>query len=110
MRGEQAPEVGINLLVLYVADLEASRDFYKTLGLPLIKEQHAAGPVHFSATFAGGTVLELYPVPPGMPPSRVRLPDPAEAIERLRDARFTVTRTGLAIDPDGNRVVIEGAG
>ncbi|MFC7754955.1 VOC family protein [Tsukamurella soli] len=97
------------MLVLYVRDLAESVRFYQTLGLHLVEEQHADGPVHYSATL-DGTVLELYPAPPGVPPCRVRIglrvPDPAEAMERLRAARFTVKRPGLAVDPDGNRIVI----
>ncbi|GAA4387495.1 VOC family protein [Tsukamurella soli] len=102
----------LSLLVLYVRNLAESRRFYATLGLSLTEEQHGDGAVHYSATLDGGIVIELYPAPAGMPPSRVRIgltvPDPAAAIERLRGAGFTVKRSGLAIDPDGNRVAVSG--
>ncbi|OHU33371.1 hypothetical protein BKG79_22485 [Mycobacteroides chelonae] len=102
----------LNLVVLYVSDLDESRKFYELLGLDLTREQHGPeGPVHYAAELSGGTVLELYPAPTGVT-SRVRLglqiPDPAAAVERLRTAHFTVKRSDLAVDPDGNRVVITG--
>lgn len=101
----------INLLVLYVSDLAASRKFYELLGLNLIREQHGGtGAVHYAAELSGGTVLELYPATGIV--SRVRLglrvPDPPAAVERLRAAHFTVKRSNLVVDPDGNRVVITG--
>ncbi|WP_420873805.1 VOC family protein [Nocardia huaxiensis] len=48
-------------MVLYVEDLEASRAFYRALGLDLIREQHGRSPVHYSVVLAGGEVIELYP-------------------------------------------------
>lgn len=71
----------LNLLVLYVSDLNESRKFYELLGLDLTLEQHGPeGPVHYSAELSGGLILELYPAPVGLT-SRVRLglqlPDPA---------------------------------
>jgi transcriptional regulator with XRE-family HTH domain len=50
----------INLLVLRVADLEASRAFYAVLGLDLIPQRHGQGPLHYSCTVQQ-TVMELYP-------------------------------------------------
>lgn len=101
---------GINLLVLYVSDLAESRRFYELLGLDLTLEQHGPeGPVHYSAELSGGMVLELYPAPTGVV-SRVRLglqlPDLHAAVEQLRAAHFTVKRSNLVVDPDGNRVVL----
>lgn len=103
----------INLLVLYCSDLNESLRFYQLLGLDLTEEQHSSEtPVHYAATLSGGVILELYPAPTGVT-SRVRLglqlPDPAAAVERLRTAGFTVKRSDLAVDPDGNRVVISPA-
>ncbi|WP_198541540.1 VOC family protein [Mycobacteroides chelonae] len=100
----------LNLVVLYVSDLAESMRFYQLLDLDLTREQHDAdGPLHYAAELPGGVILELYPAPTGVT-SRVRLglrlPDPAAAVERLRVAGFTVKRSDLAIDPDGNRVVI----
>ena len=50
----------LNLVVIRVADLERSADFYRSLGLSLVKERHGSGPEHYSAEIQG-TVLELYP-------------------------------------------------
>lgn len=105
----------LNLLVLYVADLVRSREFYElVLGQPLTREQHGDdGPVHYAAVLPGGTVLELYPAPAGGPVTRVRLGfdvlDRDAVVTALRRARFTVKRTGLAIDPDGNRIELQEA-
>lgn len=99
----------INLLVLYVSDIAESRRFYELLGLTFVREQHGDGPVHYSAELFGGLILELYPAPAGVE-SRVRLgltvSDPHAVVDRLRTAGFTVKRSDLAIDPDGNRVVL----
>jgi catechol 2,3-dioxygenase-like lactoylglutathione lyase family enzyme len=101
--------VSIDLLVLYVADIEASRGFYELLGLEFVREKHGDGPVHYAAELPGGMVLELYPAPTGVV-SRVRIgltvPDQDAAVARLRAAGATVKRSDLAIDPDGNRVLI----
>ena len=100
----------LNLIVLYVSDLDASLGFYSLLGFQFVEEQHGAGwPVHHAATLPGGLTIELYPAH-GTPPSRVRLgvtvPDPAGVAEELRGAGFTVKRSDLALDPDGSRVMI----
>lgn len=50
----------LDLIVLRVADIDASATFYRALGLVLIEEQHERGPRHFSMDVAGVTV-ELYP-------------------------------------------------
>jgi lactoylglutathione lyase len=96
----------LGLLVLYVADLEASRRFYSLLGLDLAREQHGRGPVHYSAEL-GGTVLELYPARDVLPPTRTRLllrvDDPSAVAKMLREAGFDVALT-VAEDPDGNAV------
>lgn len=100
----------MSLIVLYCSSIEESRRFYATLGLDLVREQHGAGPVHYAAELPDGLVLELYPAPAGGPVTRVRLgfavPDPAPVMERLRAARFTVKRSNLVVDPDGNRLEI----
>lgn len=49
------------LLVIYTQQLDACWEFYTGLGLPLVREQHDNGPVHYAAELGGGLVLELYP-------------------------------------------------
>ncbi|MBS9532396.1 VOC family protein [Mycobacterium sp. M1] len=90
----------LSLIVLYVADLEASRRFYEdTVGLTFAREKHGNGPIHYAATIAGGCVLELYPAGPSRPPTRTRL-------------GFMVPGAagGAWRDPDGNVVVVNAGG
>lgn len=98
----------LDLLVLYCSDLAESLRFYQLLGLDLTREQRGPEtPVYYSTELSGGLILELYPAPTGVT-SRVRLgltvPDRDEVADRLRTAGFTVKRSDLAVDPDGNRV------
>lgn len=48
------------IIVIYVSDLEVSREFYDTLGFDLQKEQHGNGPIHYSAQLEQ-ILIELYP-------------------------------------------------
>ncbi|MFE3758505.1 VOC family protein [Nocardia tengchongensis] len=99
------------LLVLYVEDIEASREFYAALGLGLVREQHGRGPVHYSVTLDGGEVVELYPRG-ARPATRVRLgltvPDIDAAIESVRqlnsDIRAHDDSSAIVVDPDGNSI------
>lgn len=50
----------LNLMVIYTADLERTRQFYAALGLGFEREQHGRGPIHYAARL-GEVVLELYP-------------------------------------------------
>lgn len=54
-------------------------------------------------------MLELYPAG-DRTPTRTRIgigvEDPRAAIERLREAGFTVKRSNLVDDPDGNRILV----
>ncbi len=106
----------LSLLVLYVSDLSVSRDFYAALGLDFVEERHGGGPVHYSSTMPGGTVLELYPR--GVKPaSRTRLgfvvDDLDGAVDTIRTAGWSVRQTprvldhgtvAVVADPDGNSV------
>lgn len=88
-----------SLLVIYSEQLDVCRDFYAGIGLPLVREQHGAGPVHYSSELAGGLVLELYPGRPKRTTGRLRL-------------GLTVTAGVLSpgehnfTDPDGRAVVV----
>ncbi|MCX4657972.1 VOC family protein [Streptomyces uncialis] len=87
------------LLVIYTPDLEGCRTFYAGFGLPMVREQHGAGPVHYAAELEGGFVFEVYPA------------DGKEATGRARLA-FSVpagplpTGTHRLTDPDGRTVVV----
>ncbi len=90
---------GQNLLVIYTGQLEACREFYVELGLPLVREQHGSGPVHYAAELTGGLVIEFYPGHLDRATGRLRL-------------GFTVIGGDLEpgdhilTDPDGRTVVV----
>ncbi|MER7623023.1 VOC family protein [Streptomyces sp. NPDC126503] len=90
-----------DLIVLYTENLDACRDFYSGLGLALVRERHGTGPVHYAATLAHGTVLELYPATRRPPTGYLRLglTAPAGATSRP-PGRHTLA------DPDGRTVVL----
>ena len=48
------------LVVIRVADLARSRQFYESLGLTFREEQHGGGPVHLACE-VGEAVFEIYP-------------------------------------------------
>ncbi|WP_236003273.1 hypothetical protein [Nonomuraea antri] len=78
-----------NLLVVYTGRLAECRAFYTGLGLDLRPEQHGAGPRHYAAVLADGTVFELYPARPGRETGALRLgftlPGPANERRLLED-------------------------
>ncbi len=71
--------MSIYLIVYYVRNMAACRDFYGKLGMTLEEGRHGDGPVHYAAKI-GPTVFELYPAP---------------------DARETRTRLGLDFSGSG---------
>ncbi|WP_337832194.1 VOC family protein [Pseudonocardia sp. TMWB2A] len=92
------------LLVIYTEQLEACRVFYTDLGLPLVREQHAGGPVHYAAELDCGLVVELYPADSAERATgrlRLGLAVPAAIAQRIG------ARTH--IDPDGRAVVVTAA-
>ncbi len=106
----------LNLLVLYVTDLEASVRFYTACGLNFEKERHGTGPLHYSSTAPSGLVIEIYPRGTRQP-TRTRLGFAAEDTATLvadlaaagwpdvsapRDLDYG--RVRLVRDPDGNAV------
>jgi catechol 2,3-dioxygenase-like lactoylglutathione lyase family enzyme len=91
--------MALDLIVLYTARLDDCREFYSTLGLDLVREQHGTGPVHYAATFPDGVVLELYPAAGQPPTGRLRLGLTAPATGRPA-GRHTLT------DPDGRTIVL----
>lgn len=71
MQARRAPR--LTTLVLYVADVEAAADWYRSaLSIVWTRERHGDGPEHVS-TDLGGTVIELYPASERHPVSRVRV-------------------------------------
>jgi catechol 2,3-dioxygenase-like lactoylglutathione lyase family enzyme len=111
----------LNLVVLYVADLERSRRFYEAIGLTFVQERHRNGPVHFACQ-TGDMVFELYsrrvgdknhassaPVTLGFQVSSL-----AAALEGLRSAGISGASLNAdrsaqlvrLVDPDGHAVFL----
>ncbi|MGW1376951.1 VOC family protein [Streptomyces sp. NPDC002446] len=91
----------IALIVLYSDHLEEARSFYTGLGLTFVPEQHGKGPLHYAATQADDTVIELYPATEARPASSVRLGftvDGQSVEPPLAPGRHVVQ------DPDGRAV------
>jgi catechol 2,3-dioxygenase-like lactoylglutathione lyase family enzyme len=105
--------------VLRVPDIDRCAEFYRLIGLPVSREQHGSGPVHYSFPFGSETVCELYPVRGfGKVASAVRLgfvvPDIEAARAALSQAGVTIMpgsseRSFVALDPSGNQVEISQA-
>lgn len=106
---------GLDLVVLYMSDVERSRRFYGLVGAEFAPEQHGHGPEHYSAVL-GSVVFELYPRG-DRPATRARVgfrvDDLDETVARLRAEGFVVERgseaaitrrRAVATDPDGNKV------
>jgi catechol 2,3-dioxygenase-like lactoylglutathione lyase family enzyme len=107
----------LNLLVLRCREMERTKAFYSLFGLNFVKEQHAAGPEHFSATDDVGT-FELYPADSGaadrtglgfaftdIEPIHMALRKAQYAPQKVRETELG--RTFIVYDPDGRRVEIK---
>jgi lactoylglutathione lyase len=112
--------VVMNLVVLYVKDLERSRRFYEALGLEFVHEQHGDGPAHYACAMSD-LVLELYPARAGIAPGgraavslgfRVSsIPTVLEQIHPLSDVLGMPTANPNTVplrlkDPDGHVVFV----
>ena len=91
--------IGLSLVVIYVADLAQSKQFYEVLGLVFEEEQHGKGPWHLACDMSG-IVFEIYPCSATMPATNAvrlgfRVTSVDEAIECLK---------GAGIEPIGNRL------
>ena len=116
MKRSEGAGLKLNLLVLRVEDLEASRTFYAALGLDLVPEKHGDGPLHLSCDLQG-TVMELYPRSREMRPTSLRLGFRVTraALDRLTSSGSSprlLRQTGgvatyLVRDPDENAIELE---
>lgn len=108
--------VGLELLVIYVADIDRSKQFYDVIGLSFSEEKHGNGPRHYAAQI-GSSVFELYPASKGDEGSKVRLGFRVPSIESKLQAlqatggqvvsplrHSSVGRRAVVADPDGHRV------
>lgn len=91
----------VSLLVLYTEQLDACRSFYADLGLPFVREQHGAGPVHYAAELFNGLVIEIYLGKPDRTTGRLRLGLAIPATDELPAGEHKLT------DPDGRVVVVQ---
>lgn len=98
-------------LTLYVADIDASADFYRALGCDVFEYDDPEYTRHFDAVI-GHTLLQLIPAKSVCPLSHhqlgLRVANLDAAAEALRAAGFTCEIPGprrlRTTDPDGNRV------
>lgn len=110
----------LNLLVLRCRQMERTKAFYELFGLTFVKEQHGAGPEHYSATDDVGT-LELYPAESNTADKtglgfgfaeietvHMALRKGQYAPQKIRDTELG--RTFTVHDPDGRRVEIRQLG
>lgn len=51
----------MSVLVLKVADVEATKAHFEAMGLAFVAERHGTGPDHWACE-VDGSVLEIYPV------------------------------------------------
>ena len=120
--------VEVGALVLYARDMEKTAEFYRTLGIPLGKEDHGEGPIHY-ATELGAVHYAIYPAQsPGSAPERHSAGDTFhgffvdsldEVVDRLRStgalmlSNHEVMPWGCRIvvrDPDGRAVEVNQRG
>ena len=98
----------LTLIVLRCGDIARSVAFYRALGLTPVREQHGAGPEHFSCELEDGVVLELYPRA-GRETSGLRIgfrvPDVARAIA-AGQALGCAVNGAVVTDPDGHQVAL----
>ena len=81
-------------LILRCANIENTRAFYeRRLGVTFQREQHGAGPIHFSA-MQGELLIEIYPADDRHPAGQTDLMLPNRT-----------DTAGVELDPDGRRIV-----
>jgi lactoylglutathione lyase len=111
------PEPALTLLVLKTRKVEQLRQFYQTLGIKFVKEQHGKGPVHYAGQ-ACGIVIEIYPVSDdALIDASIRLgfavenlAETVRALEPNRDGTTSPSQSSgvglhaLVRDPDGRAV------
>lgn len=106
----------LNLVVIRVSDLDASRRFYEGLGIQFSLEQHGNGPQHLAAELPG-MVFEIYPRGNGPTTAGVRLGFRVESVAAAVSAvqqlgaeiasppkETTQSLRGVIVDPDRHRI------
>jgi uncharacterized protein len=113
----------LNLVVLRVANLEISANFYRHLGFQFSRHQHGNGPEHFAAETPGG-VFELYPLSKTSAASQgtrigFSVPSVDAVVDQIRQSSPDSTisepqasewgKRAVITDPDGHRVELNQA-
>ena len=120
--------IEVGALVLYARDMQKTAEFYRTLGIPLEKEDHGEGPVHF-ATELGPVHYAIYPsLAPGSGPARHSAGDTfhglyVDSLDAVKDRLKAIGASMLsdheimpwgcrlvARDPDGRAVEVNQRG
>lgn len=97
------------LIVLYSQKKEELRCFYEKIGLEFIEERHGKGEYRYSAAI-GETTLEIYPLPPNVKITAIRL---GFSLRNMEELLHKLSREGVRIasfpkaTPWGKRAVIE---
>ena len=99
----------VNLIVIRVADLDRSQQFFESLGITFSRERHGNGPEHLVAKIID-LVFEIYPLGNGLSTSATRLGFQVDSLQNAIDA---VVKCGAEIvtspadGPWGIRAVIK---
>jgi lactoylglutathione lyase len=83
----------LNLVVIRSHEIEKAVQFYTTLGLSFVREQHGSGEEHWAAT-AGKTTLEIYPASETYDSSGIRIGFEVVSLESVLD-RLTAIGTTI---------------
>ena len=98
--------MNLKLIVLRCANIEKSNEFYNALGFEFMKEQHGAGPKHYSAE-SNGLVLELYPSKETVK-DNLRLGFEISTIPNffkiIDEYAFNDAKVLVVLDPDGRKI------
>ncbi len=94
----------IALVVLRSMDPDRLSQFYTSIGIPMVAEQHGNGPRHFACDLGAG-VIEIYPSKQAIKTTfGLAVPAPEAFLSRWVSAGGSLATSGMAIDPDGNSV------
>ena len=92
-------QLRLNLVVLRVADIERSVEFYRRVGLAFTPHAHGTGPQHYACE-TDGCVFELYAATPEQPaiPAAPTQPEIVE-VEPIEEEPETITVLGQQVAP-----------
>jgi hypothetical protein len=99
------PTMRLNLIVLRSASPARLASFYRSLGVPLVEEQHANGPRHYAGALTQG-VLEIYPA---IETRTCMFGLAVASVDGFRSAWVKsggIGKLDILVDPDGNTVYL----